>query len=779
MENRKPTIIIKPITNEGALQLLYVVARRDSNPFQDGVILFDDKRLAVLWALVSRDEVLPKSRYGSNIAKDLVAGIISSEGDLAPFLYPNYDDYVVLSYSVTEEIPYYNNPSLTDEELENFSSYAMTAATYTTLTRGTPLVKTDYIIRSSNGNALFNRSLDNMLKVLNIYRPEESKLIEEFSSVAINPDGTLNKEGYEKIMSNTPMAQLGIRGSVANISGLKLANGNALKLEDTENINWELAWLKFTIVRDISSKLQKQRNIETLWSYWINSDIQFNIDGVLIEPGSIKQNPSKNTAPGLCVPEIRGFANDPNAQRRNFCFMDSTLIAMFAFSNSPFTQYMIFKDLPERLEPYCNKNNPQQDLLIRQAVQKELRSDYDILLSGKQHVCSLLRTILGKLCMGSSGEDMSVGVHDPYELYERLAAVFDYNPITYRQLTEFASSENIEDIEISQNNLVHAPLLPPQYSASGIQQISWPESWQSDFEESGRRGRRSLKRERLNILSAEVIVFPLIRRAAFQPQPVLTVTQNPLQRVQGAPIDISNPFGSSTGVMASLEELKSLYSQQSGKGKEEENVPEKKETLEQLAARLTANKPQIPLPTLPRPRNPAMGANELAVDNTEIIVSPEFVVNGISYILRAVVYSVFIGHFGTLLNCGGEWFSYNDLETDKIIAERKIDKSNAEQLINTRGVLFFYYPSLIPEDVEARRQIEERVKEADEQEDVVRQIAMVEMREQVSPAAQNQPLTSPTSDEELQRALEMSMLQQENNPPIQENLSPLVISPIK
>ena len=112
------------------------------------------------------------------------------------------------------------------------------------------------------------------------------------------------------------------------------------------------------------------------------------------------------------------------------------------------------------------------------------------------------------------------------------------------------------------------------------------------------------------------------------------------------------------------------------------------------------------------------------VDNRRIIISHQFTVNGIPYNLRAVVYSVFAGHYGTLLNCEGAWFSYNDLDTEKAIAQRRIQTDNAEELINTRGVLFFYYPPAGQENVAEIREIERRVLAQDQQDDIQRRAIM-------------------------------------------------------
>jgi len=824
---QSPLGIVKPINPGGNPQLFWVVGKANENPFADGVILFDQASAAILWALVSGLDVVPIA--GPPNDQDHVEGIIRDDEDLPPRTYPAPGVYVLYEFQLIQSFPFY--AALNDEQLESDQAKKLAAASPRNMARGSPLIYSNFIERKADGSFLFNRTMARIANILEIFRPEEARILSELGEILLNPNGTLNIQEYALVNTSEILGEVKIVAGVAQIAAFKFSNPDVLKLKQIEFINWEAAWLQFIRVRNEIDLHQ----LPPQWDYYIgsikNTDIDsYEIGGILINPSkgstinpsnvptnqtsrpavnislpSVRKNKMNKVEvvqvndqdnDGLCIANIKGFSNPTD-----FCFMDSTLIAMFLFLNSPFTENMLIKDLPQNIPPFCD-DNPEQDYNLRYNIQQTLRDDYNRLLSGTgSYVCSRLRTLLGRDCrltFGGEplGEDMSLGVHDPNELYERLMGALAYAPITYRSTTEFASNTEGEDIELAQNNLVTSTLLPPMNTSSGL--VSWPDSWQQSFEQTERRGARTFKRDRLNIISADVIVFALTRgvrgiQQSGKNNRIVNVTQ-PVQKINAPPIDIFAGLSTKPLPNPSIP-LPSVPLPLPSQPLPTQPLPtaNKPQSLAELAASFGVG-PTAPantlqkLTALPRPTAPHQQrsgrAQQLEVDTTEVLISHQFIVNGIPYNLRAVVYSVFTGHFGTLINCGGEWVGYNDKTTKNYIAQNRIDTSNVEQLINTRGVLFFYYPDLSPDAVEERKMIEARVRDQDEQEDVFRQVAMVEAKErnqqeelerqnnpqpEVIPPIQinNSPQRSPggTSDDEIARAIAMSLMDQNSNSP--------------
>ena len=65
--------------------------------------------------------------------------------------------------------------------------------------------------------------------------------------------------------------------------------------------------------------------------------------------------------------------------------------------------------------------------------------------------------------------------------------------------------------------------------------------------------------------------------------------------------------------------------------------------------------------------------------------------SGVSYHLRAVVYTPSDGHYACLIKCEDKWFDYNDLNVVKSIMDRPVSDSEVERIMSTRSSLLFYY----------------------------------------------------------------------------------------
>ncbi len=175
-----------------------------------------------------------------------------------------------------------------------------------------------------------------------------------------------------------------------------------------------------------------------------------------------------------CILNIRGFKNPGNS-----CFMDSTLVAMFAIKDSPFTVNMIDKQysVEEPHDLVCN-HDKDEDNRLRLQIQDMLRKDWqDILNDVKNKMCSELRKLIGKKCLkDDSAQDLSRGDHDPSEFYTKLMAILDYEPIkfsftTFRSKEYSAMERTPENISIQQGPMLSS------LRVDDINSVHWPSSW--------------------------------------------------------------------------------------------------------------------------------------------------------------------------------------------------------------------------------------------------------------------------------------------------------------
>lgn len=201
---------------------------------------------------------------------------------------------------------------------------------------------------------------------------------------------------------------------------------------------------------------------------------------------------------------LRGFHNPTD-----YCFMDSTLLAMFALRGSPFYTHLIEKDYQPGGNLLCG-SDASKDTKIRRDIQRQLREDVASLLKGKaRYTCSRLRTLIGKDCRTGNMQDLSDGMHDPSEFYSRLMDALNYEPMVY---TEFREKE--------ENGVWKAATVvrPTRAShltlrADSTDRIMWPESWNPVETEIVKIGDEEiLTRSRTTISSADVFVVHLDRR---------------------------------------------------------------------------------------------------------------------------------------------------------------------------------------------------------------------------------------------------------------------------
>lgn len=312
----------------------------------------------------------------------------------------------------------------------------------------------------------------------------------------------------------------------------------------------------------------------------------------------------------VCYEAIRGFRNS-----RGSCFMDATLMAMFAFRNSPFNRLLQIQDFANDANRVC-KQDQEQDTQLRGRIQVALRTSVEAMVAGTAGICSQLRSLLGSQCRLHGAENLGTGWHDPSELYARLVRSLNFYPITLRVTKKYvAEPEYDAPIIISQDSDAERTfsMNPLHVADEELQFVRWPDSWRTGIDYSSTQHPQDPQRNlymytTTSILSADCIVVPLYRGSG--------------EYVQGEwPVVISR---------------------------------------------------------------------EIKVDEFFDIN----IVGGITrrYTLSAVVYLPFgnDSHYVTLIKCSDDWLIYDDLRPVDI-SEKRVPKSVATNIINHRGVMFFYY----------------------------------------------------------------------------------------
>lgn len=355
-----------------------------------------------------------------------------------------------------------------------------------------------------------------------------------------------------------------------------------------------------------------------------------------------------------CHEGVFGFVNGGTS-----CFMDSTLISMFAFKNSPFADNLLLRGLPPRGNfNVCNRN-PQEDERLRQTVYDNLLRDYESIMAGNRIVCSMLRTTLGRDCnySGDPESDFSFQMAAPDELYQRLLAVLNYNPLEWTESIWRAASETGEDEILSSVQRQNGTMLPGlRVEDLRIPKVSWPGSWNTEYENKHSGDRLTFARSEFDILKADVVVVH-VDRAVYNPQEIPAAA--PL--FPQVPGDASNALSALFGLPAELPGAPSVG-------------------LPGVVLPSIGLMPSVPF------RNPyAVNARRLEVDTV-------FLIGGQPYDLRAAVFSPRDGHYAALLKCGSDWFLYDDQEVSLPISEKRLDPFKARQYLETRAVLLFYYP---------------------------------------------------------------------------------------
>ena len=164
-------------------------------------------------------------------------------------------------------------------------------------------------------------------------------------------------------------------------------------------------------------------------------------------------------------------ANKPTSCYRNLfgplyrsasCFMDSTLMAMFAVKGSPFTENMLAKQLDLSQAPTaCDWDDINSDHTKRQNIFESLRGDIGPILSGSDNkVCSRLRRFIGRECRTDPRMDDFRGSSDPLEFYQRLCAALNYFPMVLESRNFWALTPEGDGEQQSSTHNEHASILP-------------------------------------------------------------------------------------------------------------------------------------------------------------------------------------------------------------------------------------------------------------------------------------------------------------------------------
>jgi len=421
------------------------------------------------------------------------------------------------------------------------------------------------------------------------------------------------------------------------MQGFRVANrAGFIEPSTIYSVNWEALWILVLTFIHRGLKLDA---------------IITQIRDILSHPEKQKAVVNGFSAVGYddCLPEIFGYQNPGNS-----CFIDSTLMAMIAFKTSPFTDNLINKGLqPRGRINVCSENNAAEDAL-RKMVYDLLVQDYLGMVGGERVQCIDFRRVLGRECniTGQRESDFAYQFGDPFEFYYRLLGVLNYNPMTIRTTTWRAPVESGEQERAAMTAEDNATALPTiDVGFSDVQRISWPETWRTNYENVQSGDAYTWKRTEVEILDADVVVVH-INRAVYGAEQV----------------NLAIPPMAAPNMNALADLFENL------------GLPDPPSTTNTI----------INQPYTFGPSNPAL-RNDQQVNDRVLEVETSFLINQRTYDLRAAVYSPRNGHYAALLRCGSSWFSYDDTETERPLFERKIETARAMSLIQSRGVLLFYY----------------------------------------------------------------------------------------
>ena len=208
-------------------------------------------------------------------------------------------------------------------------------------------------------------------------------------------------------------------------------------------------------------------------------------------------------SPLSCHAGVKGFINKAAS-----CFLDSVLMALFAFKGSPFYANLIEHPILGG-DGVCSED-PGKNAKILISLQKELKKDVDHILEGGAKVCGMLRAVLGRDCRLKGEENLSVGTHDVSETYSRLMRAFAYNPIQ----VEFRRSRTGQHASDPRTEIRDTIMLDPlRVSDPDLTRISWPGPWgPTKMQVENEEGSPDVVSSSMSILRADAIVVHLDRR---------------------------------------------------------------------------------------------------------------------------------------------------------------------------------------------------------------------------------------------------------------------------
>jgi hypothetical protein len=287
----------------------------------------------------------------------------------------------------------------------------------------------------------------------------------------------------------------------------------------------------------------------------------------------------------------------------------------------------LFKDKQFSYDKVCS-DDPKKNEDRKREVQSLMQADIEnVMERGKTDACTKLRSLLGRICRQKGEQDMSKNMHDAVELYMRVMNVLEYNPIVYTSRKSRSDAEEGPFIPDENVTKYRAPRLG--IAVRDSDRIRWPDSWVTTIEnlEPITPFDRFIKEE-ISIVSADVMVVS-IDRARFAPGGGWSSVQLSNKRIA---VDRTLRVGVEKGSVEG--------------GSEEEQETERRE---------------------------GNGTKER------------------TYELMSAVYLPYAGHYQAILKCNGVWRVYNDVNVVKSYMINQIDDEKADEIIETKAVLLFYY----------------------------------------------------------------------------------------
>jgi hypothetical protein len=382
------------------------------------------------------------------------------------YRFPLQSEFVISEYNVNDNMYYLSGNNMSDDFFEGMSAVDPTTAHFYPRNYSSPFLEDSFLNYAESHpvepgqEAIFDQWLDEVSRQRAAFRAERAQ-----SSITIHTFRAADLSRFTHVFDHY--------------------------------VNWGIIW-RFLL--NMYATVGRPSN-EDLNLYFNRLIDHREIANLIFFGGS---------TPGYeaCHENLMGFINYGQS-----CFMDSTIMCMFAFKNSPFFENMIMKPVVVGQERVCAMG-VREDYQVRKAIQDQLTSDIASIMKGQRFVCGNLRHLIGRVCRINDGvEDLAdvTRPQDPRELYLRLCNALGYNPVLYREDLVRASDPQGSNPSTTSQNIATGLLPPVRVADLDLELIAWPYTWDKDYGDLASGDERPWGKNVYTVLRADCIVVNIDR----------------------------------------------------------------------------------------------------------------------------------------------------------------------------------------------------------------------------------------------------------------------------